>query len=471
MASIVRRITNAIGLTSDAPPVVPADAVQDLIRQRPFGGSAYPTADGNYSGETPENRTRYREMMRCPWVKVGVCSKLWDAASDTLGMDPEDAENERDKMIAEAAAANVNNVRGGKLALIEALIYGPVIDGYGASHKKWWDCDRGKWGPKNGRPGLRMLKELRPKDSDFYDVIYDDFRTPVALREKFPAENDPNKGYLKLDDFVFVRHMSIFDSPFGMSDLRQADQAFCCLDAVRKLRMIYLDKYSGPFIEGVYSESTIKESLLAELRAMRAGGVIVYPKGTETKITQAASGADDAYHQCEADLKEEIVVSVTFAFLQHIGGQVPGGAGRTSEHAQTAKLPKWYIAQLVLAAIDEQITPQFVEFNFSGNPAFPKAKLEGTDPEAIRADLEIAAMKLDMGGELSKSELDKRSGWGPAKDDADRLVKTDVLNPFAALTDPTPVGGGTNPPVPAKPVKALERNGVPVKPGANGAAE
>ncbi len=409
--------------------VEPANAMGDLIRQRPWGGSQSPTTNGNYSGETPENRRRYREMLRCGWVKVGVCSKIWDIAGDSLGMDPDD-DNERDNLIAVAATANVNNLVGGPGALVEALVWGPCIDGYGAAHKIWWDCDRGKW------KGYRMLRELRPKDSDYYTLVFDEFRRVVALRDKFPAENDRNQGLLDLDQFVLVRFMSIFDSPFGMSDLRQADQAYCCLDATRKLRMIYLDKYSGPFVEGKYTDETIKTSLLAELRAMRAGGVVVYPDGTEIKITQAATGTDDAFHQAESDLKEEIVVSVTFAFLQHMGGQVPGGAGRTSEHQATAKLPKAYLARLVCQAIDTQITPQFVDFNFAGSPAYPKSKLEGSDPEAIRADLEIAAMKLDMGGSIDPKELDKRSGWG-----AGSLVKTPALDPFAALTDPTKVGG------------------------------
>jgi hypothetical protein len=391
-------------VNGDGPPVQLATATDDLIRQEVWG-TTYGPSGGNLSNETPAIRARYREMLREPMVKVGILSKVWDVASQTIAFNPVDKKAKRDVEIAEFNTDNLANAKGGILAIVESILFGTLIDGYGVCHKKKRDEDRGRWA------GKRMLAELRPKDSDYYELKYDAYRNLQWVKEKYPRENDPTEGYHDPADFVVTYHVRIFDSPWGMSDFRAADRAYCCLDAATRLRMIYLDKYAGPFVTAESGDVKVKNELLAELKQLRAGGVAVVPPGTALSIIETAMSGSEAFARATADWREEIVVNFSFGYLQMLGGQVPSGSGKSSEHAQSAKIGRWYLSQLVCNAANDQVAKEATDENFAGNPAYPKATASVIDPDFALKDLQVAAMVLDMGGGLDEDELYERSGW------------------------------------------------------------
>jgi hypothetical protein len=438
--SLVRRVGRFLGLNGAGPldtepPVRPTDALDDLIKQRVWNTGFGPSG-GNLSGESPTIRARYREHLREPFIKAALLSKVWDVGSLTLGMTPDDPQSERDKTIAEFARDNIANSVGGVRSVVESITIGALMDGYGLCHKRSKTQDRGKWA------GRLMLDVLRPKDSQYFDLVFDDFRNITAVRDRYPARED--MALLPPGDFVIVRHLSIFDSPYGMSDLRAADRAYCCIDAATKLRGIYLDKYIGPFLVGKYSDPTVRGDLGASLKEGRAGGWITVPKECDLEVISLAMGSEESFKSAIADWQQEIAISITGAFLQMTAGQVPGGAGRTDQHAKQAKLVRWYLARLVCDTLDAQITPEYVDANFAGSPAYPKATLEGLDPAEILADLQVGELLLGMGLDLSKKEVRARSGYGPPEDDADTLVQAAPADPFAGL----PGGDGEFPALP-----------------------
>lgn len=423
-----RLIANLFGRRNgEVKAVNPANAGDDLIAQEVWNSGFGPT-DGNLSGETALIRQRYREQMREPVVKAGVLSNIFDVGSLTLGMTPEDPDNERDRMIAEFCTANIVNARGGVRALAEAMLFGPSLEGYGAAHIKPWECPRGKW------TGKRMLYELRPKDSMYFDFQTDKFRNVTGIIDRF-AEREEDR-VLPRSDFAVIRLIQIFDSVYGMSDIRAADRAYCCKDAATKLRGTYIDKYIGPFLVGKVTDKKQKDTMMGVLKNARASGYIVLPEGSEVEVLSLAMGSEEAFKSAIADWNEEMAICLTGAHLQMLAGQVPGGPGRTDQHAKSAKLKRWYLARLICDTIDQDITPRFVDENFSGSPAYPKATLEGTDPQDILTDLQIADLKLSMGGKVSIKELDERSGWGSPEDELDTLVKALPPDPFGPLTDP-----------------------------------
>jgi hypothetical protein len=413
-----------LGISLDTPPVKPGQAVDDLIAQRVWSAGSGPTG-GNLCAETAEVRQRYDEIMRSPWVKVGVLSKIWGVAAQDFQCVPYDPDNQRDKDIATFNRDNIVEAKGGLRAIVESLLFGGCKDGYSLCHMKERTAERGRWS------GKVMLAVLRPKETGYYDFVSDIYRNVVAIKDLYPEEGQP--AILPIDQFIYLRHLQFFDSIYGMSDFRAADQAYCCLDAARKLRMIYLDKYTGPFVEGKYTDRQIASQLLSELREMRAGGVVVYPDGTEIKITEMAASAADAFHQAEADLKEEIVTSITGAFLQMMAGQQSVQRGSSAEHATTAELFRWYLSQLVCDTINDFIIPKFTDMNFAGSPPYPKAVLGGINAADIKADLEIDQMLVEMGVPLSLKDVYRRAARVPPEDEADTLKKQEPPDPFADL--------------------------------------
>jgi hypothetical protein len=440
MANPITRAINYLRgrspVNGDGTPVQLATATDDLIRQEVWG-TTYGPSGGNLSNETPAIRQRYNEMFREPMVKIGVVSKVWDVAAQNLSCVPQDKADKRQVQIAEFNTDNVQNAKGGVLAIVESLLFGALKDGYGVSHRKKRDEDRGKW------TGKRVLAELRPKDSDYYDLIYDPYRNLQWVKEKYPRDNDPTEGYHKPAEFVVTYHMRIFDSPWGMSDFRAADRAYCCKDAATRLRMIYLDKYAGPFVTAESADSNVKGDLLSELKQLRAGGVAVVPPGTELKILETAMSGAEAFAKAIADWNEEITGNFSLGFLQTLASQVTNASGKSSEHANTAKIGRWYLAQLVCNAVNDQIIPDATDENFSGTPPYPKAVISGLDPDFVLKDLEVAAMMMDLGCGLDEDEIHERGGW--RKGDFKKAPVPIPATLTAAAQDVAGVGAGAAP--------------------------
>jgi hypothetical protein len=407
-------------------PKNPANALQEAIKTYIFGGSAYGPTGGNYCDETPEIRQRYRGWFRDATVKASVLSKVWDVAAQELQITPDDPENPRDKLIADFHADNIRNAKGGVRALVEATLFGPLAEGYGLCHIRETTAERGKWKDKT------VLDALRPKDSDYFDFEFDAYRNISWVIDRY-AENERDRR-LPRSEFVIIRHLQMFDSLYGMSDFRAIDRPASALHVIQQVRLVWLDKWQGPFLHGKSADKATRDALLGALEQARAQGVLVTDKLTDVEILDLATGSNEAFQSACNDFREEIAVAITGGFLQMMAGQAGTQRGSSQVHANTAKLFRWYLAQLVADAINDQIIPRFTDMNFAGNPPYPKASLEGTDPTEVLADLQVAALKLDMGGELSKKELDRRSGWGPPQDEADKLERAAPIPIPATLT-------------------------------------
>jgi hypothetical protein len=81
------------------------------------------------------------------------------------------------------------------------------------------------------------------------------------------------------------------------------------------LRIIFLDKYSGPFIHRKILELAPMEDMKASLSKARSGGFILTSPQDEIEIHDLADRGTSEFLAAIEDLRKEFAISVSGAFL------------------------------------------------------------------------------------------------------------------------------------------------------------
>lgn len=358
----------------------------------------------NFSGETAEMRTAYRRALLAePAIKAALVGKI--AAVQALGLNvkPYD-DTPRDRVVADYVKHTLQTCKGGLPSLIDSILTPGLVDGFSVCEKVWRREQRGKWAGKIG------LAKLKSKDTRFIQFELDVYRNVTAVLSFRGNAGEPYPP----TDFVLFSHLSLFESPFGNSDLRSAYRAAEMIPALLKLRMIFLDKYSGPFLMAEVADPAMVESMKAALAAARAGGFVIRQPGDKIDIADMATRGTGEFLQALKDLREEIATGISGAFLHMMTGD--GGSGQrgsASVQQDTVDLFIWLLKVKVDACINEQLVPDIVDVNFGRDTGLPTVSLEAPNPEAIVAELAIDEALDRMGLDLSKKDLYERTGRRP----------------------------------------------------------
>lgn len=366
----------------------------------------------NFTGETVEMRTAYRHALAEPAVKTALLGKIGSVMA--LGLQVKPARDyPLDHEIADFVRHGLTKSQGGLPDIIWTILAGGLIDGWSVSEKVWRRERRGHFA------GKIALQKLKAKDSRYIQFEIDPFRNVtgvIAMRgnagEIFPPS-----------DFVLFKYLSLFENPFGMSDLRAAYRAAQMIPKVLLLRMIFLDKYSGPFISAKVGDPALVDAMKQSLAEARAGGFIVMTPQDEIEIKDLAARGTSEFLAAIDDLRKEIAISVSGAFLHMMTGGGQDQRGNSQVQQDTVDLFIWLLKTLVENCINEQLVPDLVQPNYGDAVDFPTVTLEAPNPELIVAELAIdqALDSLDL--PLSASELYERTGRRPPKDEADRVRK------------------------------------------------
>ncbi len=411
----------------------------------------------NLTGETPEIRSMYRQVLKEPTVKAALLGKIFAVSQSDLTMKAA-AKTPYDQQIADFNRDNLAKTRGGVRHVIESMLFGALLDGYSVSEKIRCVAERGKW------KGKIVLGHLKAKDTQYSNgpwsvtggnhragsgwgrvqLVVDEFKNVTAIFAGSPnggVEFDPK-------DFVVVTYLKLFESPLGMSDMRAINRASTCKEAAIRLRMIFLDKYTGPFLVGKHNNETTRLYMEAALKKARAAGYITIPEGSEVEVLNLAMSGTADFKSAIDDFDREILIGIQGAFLHIFEGQTADGRGDTKVHKGQSDLFVWYLAQLAADAINEQIVPDFTDLNFPGKPELPTASLGGVDPAAIVSELKIGDTLHAAGVPTSLEAWYEKSQWPAPKSPEDTLPGLiDPNSPEAKLAQaqaqPAPFGEPT----------------------------
>jgi|SRR5579859_4996799 len=393
----------------------------------------------NLTGETQAIRDAYRQMLKEPTVKAAITTKIFAVASLDLSVKPA-SRNQVDKDIADFNKDNIVKSRGGIRHVVESMLWGALLDGYSVSEKVKDIAQRGRW------RGKIVLKRLKAKDAqnNRLQIVVDQFKNVTRVRA-----NQANAGKeFNPNDFVVFTYLSLFENPLGMSDMRAVYRASTLKEAAIKLRMIFLDKFTGPYLVGHYAVDSVRTYLETALKQARQSGYITLPQGSDVQVVDLATRGTADFKSAIDDFDKEILMGLQAASLHMLEGQTPGGRGDTEVHKSTAELFTWYLASLVCDAINEQIIPDFTDMNFAGKPELPMATLGGVDAAEILQELAIYEKLHNIGVPLSLEEIYERAQRTLPKSPEDTLAGVPIGDqkqsavPFEDSTPSIAVNGG-----------------------------
>ena len=186
----------------------------DRVRTGPYGIMPkvwfLPYQSPTAAGENAGMRAAYREMMRSPFVKSSLLTKVLGVASLDWQVHPCDPDSEADKDAAKFVKHCIQRLPDGLSGTIISTLMATLIDGYSLSEKVWRVEDEGEYS------GAIVGRDIKSKDTNLLRLegdAYNNVKTAWLMRtnERFAIE-----------DFLYLRHLPLYDTATGTSDHRPA---------------------------------------------------------------------------------------------------------------------------------------------------------------------------------------------------------------------------------------------------------
>jgi hypothetical protein len=258
-------------------------------------------------------RDAYRLMLREPAVKAAILSKVLGVAHLDLKVEPA-SESPADMQAADLVEYALEHCKGGVPQILWNILFPGAMDGFSVCEKIMRVQERGIW------KGYHLLHQLKSRDTNNLRLLGDDFRNITAVQDRRTTqEYHPS-------NFVIYQHMALFESPTGMSDFRAAYKAFWMLDTVWQLRGMGLERYSLPVTKGTYSHPDQRADLESSLEDLRNQTWISLPVGCQVEALELSTRGQSDFAAAIQDLRTDIAIAISGAFLQMLEGQQAGVA-------------------------------------------------------------------------------------------------------------------------------------------------
>lgn len=366
------------------------------------------------TGETSEQRKYYRLMLADGRVKASILGKLLAVAALDLRIIPKDKKNERDRLVAKFVDYCLRERLADSIpGLVWSIGLAALVDGYSISEKCWAVEDKGEW------PYKWVLRELKTKKVDD-DVVLetDEFNNVKGVRAlRYNSDELYNPK-----SFVIYRHMSLYGSPVGMSDLRAAYSIWWMLDAVQKLRAIALEKRAIPPLIGTYSVASHRNDLSRALERLKSSSWATIPESALITALDIAGRSEDLFANAMRDLREDLFLSIQLATLQALTAGAGVLRGSSDVHRDTANLGKWFLQASIQSCLNNRengLVPDLVDRNFVDAP-YPKAVFGGIDDRELLESIQVDSLLHQM-LDLSQEGLYERTGREPPKSEEDKI--------------------------------------------------
>ena len=373
----------------------------------------------------------YRQMTQEPSVKAGLHQKAFAVASLDLQIQPVN-DQPLSIEIAKWVKYALLKVTGGFVQFAINLLLGGLTDGWNVQEKLFRYLDRGPWA------GRWTIGEFAHRDTFGLDPEYDTKDGRLLGIREHTTNTVHNTAWL-----VLFSYLPLYGNVMGQSDLWAAYRDYYMLDTALKLRMIGLDRWTLPILQGTYTDSNDKPDLDAALRQARAMSWFSVPEGVKIEALKIAQSGTSDFEAAINSLKQSILMAITLAYLQSSEGTTTGARSMGEVHAEIAELPVWYLAATLCQILNEQVIPDLVDLNYVA-AEYPTAVLGGINAEGLLADMQVYQGAKQLGVPLSKQDIYKRFNLAKPLSDAD------TLDPGAGqqqppLGQPMPGGIGTSP--------------------------
>lgn len=338
----------------------PAPRVDEKVPANYYHGVAgkvwfLPYAD-SVTKDTPEIRAALRQMRKDGYVKAAWEPQIAAVASEDWQVQPAEPGNPEAEEQAEFVTRVFQDyLRGGMPSLVRAVCAPLGSDGFSVAEKVW------AVGAKGRLEGKIVLEAAKPKDPEWLHVKGDTFNNVTHLTSTRKAGDE-----YPITDFLYSRYLTVFDEPLGEAAFRPAYGPYWQRDTVRKLRIIHCEKRMAGTLMGTYAadDDDQKAALEAALRQARSSTWISVPEGARVEALALSTASEPDYKSFDESLREEIVTSIAFATLQTMQGTVPDARGDSNVQKQTSDLGPWLLMTIVAQAVNEQLIPDLIDYNF-----------------------------------------------------------------------------------------------------------
>ncbi len=394
-----------------------------------------PYHDG-VTGETAAMRAAYRQMLRSPAVKSGIFSKVLSVASLDYQFHPAVPDSPRDMEACDFIRFNYERIPMGVPGLCHTLLTHPLVDGRVLAEPVLEpETEDARW------RGKIVLNDVKPKHPDLYELHPDAYGNPVAVKGKGPNAGD----VWPIKDFVYHRHLPLYDDPMGTSDLRAAYQAYFMRDTVTKLRAISAEKWTSPMLKGTYDTDDAKPGLEAALERAKGNTWMAIPLGTQVEALAIASRGESDFKSFVDDCDRQILIALCGAYLQVMEGQVSDGTGNSQVSKSITELFQWWLLVTLQEVANKQLTPLLMRLNYAGVGS-PKMSMGGLTEEEVKKILENIILAQSAGLQISKKHAYSRTGMQMPSDEADVLEPVAPAGLGMGLPAPGGFGAGPTPP-------------------------
>ncbi len=392
-----------------------------------------PYQDDTGVEETQAMRHAYRRMYADPVITAALNSQIFGVASLPLQIHPADKKNKHDVAVAEFHRWNLQRrLSGGPSGLIWNILSGMCVDGYSINETVITYQDKGKY------EGKDVLVKLKQKDAG-NDVVLntDQFRNIVSvlgLRYNSGVE-------FHASDFVIGTRLKMYERPTGLSAFRCVYHHYWLRDTAWKLRQIGLSTKSFPVLVGYYANADTQPSLNNSLTKAKSLAWLSVPESCRIEALELAGQSKDAFSEAIQGLNEEIFLGITGATLQALTGDSDEHIGKSSVHATTSNLNKWFYSENICGLFNDQevgILKNMTDLNFVVGD-YPFATLSAVEPDDIVKKVTIATGIKALGLDQSRESLHEELATEPPHDND----PADVLpGDKPGQTPPTPPAGG-----------------------------
>ncbi len=351
----------------------PRPSSEEKIPTNYYGGAAgkvwfLPYLDST-TQDSPEIRAAMRLMRRSPWVKAAWEPQILTVASEDWQVQASEPGNPESEEQADFCKAMIEEcIHDAMIAVVRAICAPFGSEGHSLAEPVWNVCEKGKLAKK-----IVCTKfAARDTDPNTGDVrlMGDGFGNVTHVE----ARRAPGQPVYPIDDFVFSRYLTVFDEPLGEAAYRPSYGSYWMLDTVDKLRMVHCEKRMAGMLVGTYENDDDKPGLEDTLRKAKTATWAAIPDGVKLEALQISTASEPDYKSFQESLRDALVTGIAFATLQIIQGNVPDARGDTKVQKSMADLGPWLLMTLVCSAVNRQLFPKAIDFNYPypAGGAYPK---------------------------------------------------------------------------------------------------